>query len=90
MEVKINPNGTKRRILPITLTMNCLRPNPLNSWMKGIKFNPPSDTPMPKEATGKKVNLKINRSEKINSKILMKIGFKINLPKICINSFIIH
>ncbi|WP_235821800.1 hypothetical protein [Gottfriedia acidiceleris] len=80
MDVKINPNGTNRMIFPKILIINCLISNTLNMLMNGIKFNPPSETPIPKEATGKNVNLKINKSEKINS-IFMNIGFKINLPK---------
>jgi len=71
MDVKINPNGTKRMIFPKILTINCLTLlNSLNIF-NGIKFNPPSETPIPKEATGKKVNLKINTSEKNNSKNFM-------------------
>ena len=84
MDVKINPNGTKRVIFPKVLTINCLISNPLNILKNGIKFNPPSETPIPKEATGKKVNLIINTSEKINNINFMKIGFKINLPKKCL------
>ena len=72
MDVKINPNGKKRMIFPKILTINCLMLlNSLNSLIKGIKFNPPSETPIPKETTGKNVNLKINTSEKINSKYFM-------------------
>nr|WP_286163895.1 hypothetical protein [Bacillus sp. AFS088145] len=71
MDVKINPNGTKRMIFPKILTINCLTLlNSLNIF-NGIKFNPPLETPIPKEATGKKVNLKINTSEKNNSKNFM-------------------
>lgn len=82
MDVKINPNGTKRMIFPKILTIKCLMLlNSLNILINGIKFNPPSETPIPKETTGKNVNLKINTSEKINSKYFMKIGFKVNLPK---------
>lgn len=92
MDVKINPNGTKRMIFPKTLTINCLMLlNSLNSLIKGIKFNLPSETPIPKEATGKNVNLKINTSEEINSKYFMKIGFKINLPKnVLINNKLLY
>jgi hypothetical protein len=92
MDVKINPNGTKRMMFPKILTINCLMLlNSLNSLINGIKFNPPSETPIPKEATGKNVNLKINTSEKINSKYFMKIGFKINLPKnVLINNKLLY
>lgn len=92
MDVKINPNGTNRRIFPKILTINCLRLlNSLNILINGIKFNPPSETPIPKEGTGKKVNLKINKSEKINNKNFMKIGFKINLPKnVLINNKLLY
>ncbi|MEE6451127.1 hypothetical protein RAH41_11200 [Gottfriedia acidiceleris] len=72
MDVNKYPNGTKRMIFPKILMINCLMLlNSLNSLISGIKFNPPSETPMPKEATGKNVNLKINTSEKINSKNFM-------------------
>lgn len=85
IDAKVNPNGTNRMIFPKVLTINCLTVlNSLNIFINGIKFNPPSETPIPKEATGKKVNLKINTSEKINSKNFLKIGFKINLPKKCL------
>nr|WP_235832886.1 hypothetical protein [Gottfriedia acidiceleris] len=85
MDVKINPNGTNRMIFPKVLTINCLMLlYSLNILINGIKFNPPSETPIPKEATGKKVNLIINTSEKINNINFMKIGFKINLPKKCL------
>lgn len=71
MDVKTIPNGTNRMIFPITLTINDLMSKPLNILISGIKFNPPSATPIPKEATGKKVNLIINTSEKNNSKNFM-------------------
>ncbi|MEH7451640.1 hypothetical protein V7178_03970 [Gottfriedia acidiceleris] len=86
MDVKINANGTKRMIFPKILTINCLTLlNSLNILINGIKFNPPSETPIPKEATGKNVNLKINTSEKINSKYFMKNRFQNESPKKCFN-----
>lgn len=90
-DVKLNPNGTKRMIFPKIFTINCLMLlNSLNIF-NGIKFNPPSETPIPNEATGKNVNLKINTSEKINSKYFMIIGFKINLPKnVLINNKLLY